>query len=96
MTAKQIELLALVADYTKWQGDERPGRVLESFFVPQRGPMMSDTLGRALIIGGSGDARCFDSLVSKGFARRMRADEPYWLAVTEDGLLQLAMMLGVS
>lgn len=73
------ELLALVNERSTWEGDERPGRVLTSYFIPR--PIASDP-------SGPGDAAAFRGLVARGYIKR-RGAAPYAYVITEDGILAL-------
>lgn len=73
-------LLQLVDVATRWEGDERPGRVLECFYVPH--------LGDGAM--GPGDASTFRSLERKGLLKSHSRTSAYAYEITEDGIMALA------
>jgi hypothetical protein len=89
------KLLTLIGDATTWEGDERPGRVLASYFVPSAKPMYSPTLGEFIDVSTGGDASALRSLERAGLIVRMKPNasggtERYYYRISEDGIAALA------
>jgi hypothetical protein len=80
LSSNAYRLLKLVDDSTRWAGDERPGTVLECFYVPQ----LEDGAT------GAGDASTFRSLERKGLIKSMPHVGDYAYMITEDGLVTLS------
>lgn len=92
LSKRAVTLLALVNAYTVWEGDERPGKVMQRFWVPQSRPQWLESANTYVDVTGGGDARALRSLAGKGLIRHERATE-YSFSITEDGIKALAEAL---
>ena len=83
----QHDLLTLIDDHTKWEGDERPGQKLVHYWVPDRD--WSKTLNRHIRVGGSGDASMIRGFMRNGFVTPMEQAVKYGCAITGLGMVVL-------
>lgn len=80
--ARWLELLAKIDASTEWEGDERPGNALKSYWYPHYGS-----------VSGAGDAATLRAMERRGLIQRQRASE-YSYSITEEGILLLARIGG--
>jgi hypothetical protein len=92
---RAFELLMLVDHGTKWEGDERPGSVLLSFYNPKSSDYLPevitcpDGVKRTMHQRyGSGDASALRGLAKKGLIKKQEGFQSAW-AITEEGMLAI-------
>jgi hypothetical protein len=88
LSASAYELLTLIDEATKWEGDQRPGAKILRYWVPKATSEYSLTLKKTVYISGPGDASIIRSLRRHGLVKQ----EPlvdYACSITEEGILAL-------
>jgi hypothetical protein len=90
LTERQVVLLILVDEATRWDGDTRPGQGVPTHFVPGKNGNWSEFFQRHEHVSGSGDAASFHALERRGLIRPhpKYGRTSYWYAITEEGILQ--------
>ena len=89
LTDNQYELLTLIDERTTWDGDERPGTNLHSYFIPKRTCNWSSTLKRDVLISPQTVAAGLKALEKRGFIQRITVADRYGAAITEGGMVAL-------
>lgn len=92
LSNRQIVLLILINDYSLWKGDERPGKEIAAYWVPNRKPQWSATLKQFIDVSGAGDANALLALERKNLIKRVTrySDKAYTFIITEDGIATVA------
>ena len=96
LSERAYEILQAVREATSWEGDEVPGDVLKSFFVPQSENLLfiDDWDGGTRDIGriwGPGDAAILKSFLRKRLTKdeTARGVGEFCCSITEEGMCVL-------
>lgn len=87
MTEKQHELLSLIADHTRFEGDCTDGAIAQ-FWVPGKRNDYCSSLNKDIWIDGAGAANCLKGMERKGWIKQQSVGK-YSYSITEEGLLQI-------
>jgi len=92
LSQRAYEILTVIDDHTKWEGDTRPGSSLSRYWYPPLDTCnnWSETLGRNVYISGSGDCAILRSFARKGLTKSIpNMIREYACHITEDGMIAL-------
>lgn len=94
LSERALLLLEIIDASTTWEGDERPGRRLTRYFIPNVAGHWVERLKTRVFVSTGGDAAALRGLETKSLIRATKPGEGgsarYYFAITEDGIAALA------